>query len=200
MQILERTFVSIALTGFLMKVLLIPGGSEVLLIGCTLAAMFYWLLAFGALNQIPLGALFKKESYANIGAARMLGVICMGLALCVLIIGILFRLLLLQGATEMITVGGTTLLVILSVALAVMILKKKTSDPFYQGVFLRGGLILLIGVVVMFVPARNWVSLYHRDDPTYRDLFIKTLENPTDPMARHAFENYRLNVESASKR
>ncbi|HZY81128.1 MAG TPA: hypothetical protein VFE50_16505 [Cyclobacteriaceae bacterium] len=193
MRTLERTLLIVAFAGFLMRALLIPGGSEVLFIGFTFATLFYWLLSFAALNHIPLGGLFKKVSYANIGAGRILGGIVTGMALSTVVMGIQFRLLLFYGATEMIVIGGMTLFMILLIALIVMIIRKKATDPFYRGVFIRGGLAVLIGIIMVLVPTRSWISLFHRDDPTYRDIFIRSVENPKDREALEELENYRSN-------
>jgi hypothetical protein len=197
MKVFEQILVAIALLGFLMKVMLIRGGSELLFLGCTLGALFYWSLSFATFNHIPLSAIFKKTSYANVSAGRILGSIGLGMALCTIIIGIQYRLLLLGGAAEMITIGAASLTVLLLAALLVMVFKKRASDGFYRGVFIRGGLALLIGIFVFFVPARQWIRLYHRDNPQYRDLFIKAHENPTDQAAQDEFETYRLKYQGS---
>lgn len=128
----------------------------------------------------------------NVTVGRILGSIGMGMALSTIIIGVQFRLLLLFAGAEMITVGATSLAVLLLGALLLVVFKKKASDAFYQGVLIRGGLALVIGVLVFLVPARELIRIYHRDDPQYRDLLIKAHENPTDQAAQDELERYRL--------
>lgn len=150
MKVFEQILVGTALLGFLMKVMLIPGGSELLFLGCTLGALFYWSFSFATFNHIPLRAIFKKTSYANVSAGRILGSIGLGMALCTIIIGIQYRLLLLYGAAEMITVGAASLTVLLLAALLVMVFKKRALDRFYRSVLIRGGLALIIGIFALF--------------------------------------------------
>src|SRR5271169_521226 len=111
MKILERGSIILSVIGFLMKIMRISGGNELLMIGMTLLAFIYFYLGFALLNNVAVKDIFKKSSYPN--SLRVVGAMGVGIFLSIVAIGILFKLLILTGATEMITIGVVGLVVIL---------------------------------------------------------------------------------------
>jgi hypothetical protein len=191
MKILERGSIILSVIGFLLKILRLSGGNELLMIGMTLFVLVYWTLGFALFNNIQLRAIFKKSSYAGISSGRIVGAIGVGGFLSVTTIGLLFKLLILTGAREMITIGVTGLVITLFAAGVVFLLKKKNMDSFYRQIFVKGGIAIILGITLYLTPARSLIRFYYRDDPAYAELFVKAVENPYDEQIQKEFEEAR---------
>ena len=88
----------------------------------------------------------------------------------------------------MITIGATGLLVTVLAASVVFLIKRKTLDPFYRGIFLRGAIAIIFAFVIFAIPSRYLIRIYHRDNPAYGELMIKALENPQDKEIQDEFD------------
>ena len=191
MKILERGSIILSVVGLLMKILIVRGGNELLMIGMTLLMLVYWTFGFAVFNNIQLKAIFKKSSYAGISSGRIVGAIGVGGFLSIIVTGLLLKLLILAGAREMITIGVTGLFITLFAAGVVFILKKKNMDSFYKQIFVKGGLAVILGITLFLTPTSSLIRFYHRDDPLYAELFIKAVENPYDKEIQKKFEEAR---------
>ena len=191
MKILERGSILLAVIGLMMKIWRLNGGNELLMIGLTLLAMIYFYLGFALLNNVPLKAIFKKSSYSDTGSLRITGAIGVGILLSIIAIGLLFKLMILTGAIEMLTIGVVGLAVTLFAAWIIFIIKKKQLDAFYIGTFVRGGIAVILGIILYLTPASSLIRFYHRDDPVYAELFVRAVENPYDEQIQKEFEEAR---------
>jgi glucan phosphoethanolaminetransferase (alkaline phosphatase superfamily) len=191
MKLIERACLTLSLLGILLKLLLIRSGNPVLIISASLLSFVYFYFGFALLNGIGFRAMFKKASYANISTGRILGAIGVGFFLSIILIGLLFKLMIWNGAQEMITIGATGLFMVLLAACVVMVIKRKSLDSFYKGIFVRGGVALLLAVIVFLTPGRSLIRIYHRDNPAFAELMIKALENPQDEELQKQYEEAR---------
>ncbi|MBI1767269.1 MAG: hypothetical protein HYR67_02710 [Bacteroidetes bacterium] len=189
MKLIERAGLIISLLGFLLKLLLIRTGNPILIISASVLAMIYFYFGFALLNDIGFRTMFKKASYADISTGRVLGAIGVGLFLSIVLIGILFKLQIWNGSREMITIGATGLFMTLLAAGIVFLIKRKTIDSFYKGIFVRGVVALLLAVIVFLTPGRSLIRIYHRDNPAFAELMIKALENPQDEELQKQFDD-----------
>ena len=114
----------------------------------TIYSMFYWLFSFALLNNIRFRDIFKKEAYKGVGWKRIVGAICTGYALSLVIIGILFKIMSFPGAGIMLLLGVGYLCIIAIVAIVKYV---QTRSQFYVGVLVRIAIIGGLGLVSFFL-------------------------------------------------
>ena len=105
MKRIEQIAAVLSFIGILMKLFLISDGAIVLGISLTVLATIYYPIGLFYFNSIPIGKIFKKESYAELTFMRGLGTFGGGLIFSILAIGSLFKLLQLPGAGAMLAIG-----------------------------------------------------------------------------------------------
>ncbi|HCW06493.1 MAG TPA: hypothetical protein DGG95_03900 [Cytophagales bacterium] len=188
MKLIERIILLVFFLAILLKAGLFRGTRASLEISTLLLSMLYFYFGFALFNGIGFRAMFKKSSYAGVSVGKISGAIALGLALSSVLIGILFKLMFWPGANEMIMIGGTGLLIILLVASVVMVIKKKSLDSFYKGIFLRGSVALIFALVFFFTSQKSLIRFFHRDNPTFAELMIKAMGNPQDEELQRQLE------------
>ncbi len=191
MKIVERMAITLSIIGFLLKVSIITGANEILMIGLTCLGLVYLILSFALFNKIPVMGIFKRSSYSSTGFGRLYGAIGIGITLWITVTAILFKILNLTGANEMLIIGNTYLALVLFAALLIFFAKNNRMDSYYKNIFTKGIFVLTIGVALYFLPPYTLVKLFHRDNPKYIELWIKTCENPKDLQAWKEFEDYK---------
>jgi hypothetical protein len=180
MKLLEKITFAFSLIGIVLKLLLIRSGNPTLIISASLLSSIYFYFGFALVNGVGFRAMFKKASYAAISGIRIVAGIGLGVFLSIVVIGSLFKLQIWMGSIEMITIGSTGLLVTVLAASVVFLIKRKTLDAFYRGIFLRGAVAFIFAFIIFAIPARSLIRIYHRNNPAYAELMIKALENPQD--------------------
>ena len=149
----------LCLTGFILNLTGIPGGNILTILSFTFLSMFYFYLGYVVLNNIPLRAMFKKQSYAGISGLRIAGSVVAGFILSLALIGIEFKLMMWPGGSVMLfsCITGFVLLGLIS-----LIKYLKDYNVFYRNLLIRvvviGAFILLFVVnpkVVMDIKYRN---------------------------------------------
>ena len=188
MKLLEKITAFLSLIGLLLKFLLIQSGNAVFIISASLLASIYFYFGFALINNVGFRAMFKKSSYANISSIRIIAGIGVGGLLSIVVIGLLFKLQIWMGSIEMIKIGTTGLLVTVVIAGIVFLLKRKSLDPFYKGIFTRGAIALIFALLVFTIPSRTLIRVYHRNNPAFGELMIKALENPEDEELQKQFD------------
>lgn len=193
MKLLERICILLFVVGFAMKTMLLRGGNELVMIGLTLLSMVYFYLGFALFNGIGLKSIFKQSSYTGTGTGRILGAIAVGGFLSITTIGLLFKLLILTGAREMLAIGVTGLAIALFAAGFLFIFQRKSMNSFYKKIFVKGGIAIILGVTLYLTPSSALIRFYYRDDPAYAELYVKALENPSDEQIQKEFEDAQEN-------
>ena len=188
MKLFEKITFALSLIGILLKLLLIRTGNPVLIISASLLSCIYFYFGFALINGVGFRAMFKKASYAPISGIRIVAGIGVGLFLSIVVIGSLFKLQIWMGSIEMITIGSTGLFVIFLAAGVVFLVKRKSLDAFYRGIFLRGAIAIIFAFIIFAIPSRSLIRIYHRDNPAYGELMIKALENPQDKEIQDEFD------------
>lgn len=155
MKKLELILAILIVVSALAKFFLIQISDYGILFGCTLLAMIYFYLGFALFNNIGFRKIFKKDSYVNINAGRIIGAIGSGVALSIVIIGIQFKLLTLAGSIEMLLIGTTSLAVIMLIAGGIYLFKYKGKSDFYRGIFIRAIPVFVIGLVLCYMPVAS---------------------------------------------
>jgi glucan phosphoethanolaminetransferase (alkaline phosphatase superfamily) len=188
MKLIERIALFEVLAAFLLRVMLFKAVIPFMIIGLSLLSMIYFYFGFALFNGIGFRGVFKKASFANVSTSRIIGAVGFGLALSIISIGILFKLLIWNGANEMLIIGASVLFCILVIAGVTFLMKKKPVDVFYKGIFMRGIAALILACVLFFVPGRALIQLYYRNDPEVGELMIRAQENPNDEESQKALD------------
>jgi hypothetical protein len=192
MKIIERLALSFSLIGLLMKVMIRTGANEMLMIGLTLLALLYLTFGFALFNNISFRSILQRSSYEHVSLGRILGAVGLGICLWINVTAILFKLLNLTGANEMLIIGIEVLTPVLVVALIIFMTKKNRHIDFYfKNVFIKGIAVLTIVVALFLLPRFTLVKLFHRDDAKYIELWIRSANNPDDQRAWQEFEEYK---------
>lgn len=177
MKRIELVFSAIAFAGIMLKLVLIPGGAALTVIGLSGLCLLYFCLSFAIFNRISLRQALKKQAYSGISPNRLLGSIATGFALSLLLTGILFKLQFWPGANTNIAIGLFSILCILIVGIARF---SASAADYYKMISRRILILSLVGIGLWIVPSRVLFGFFHRDHPAYVDAVIKSWENPGD--------------------
>src|SRR5687767_3058439 len=145
-----------------MKFTVYTGGDELIMLSLTLLAVFYFALGFLLFNNVRLLRVFKSESYKDITALKVTGAIGLGIALSQICIGIVFKVLDLPGADEMLLIGIPFVSIIFVVALVKYIQTKNTR--YYAPLVIRIFIFGSIGVLMLRTSNLTIVKLQYRDE------------------------------------
>lgn len=176
MKKLEKISIAVIVAGVVGSLLQIDYSNAVFMIGCTLLAMIYFGLGFALFNDVSLRSIGKAGSFKSVG--RLVGSIAAGVALSIVVIGVQFKFLILQGAGEMLVIGTTLLAIIAIVALAMFIIRYKGESSFYKGVFIRIIPALVIGFLSWQVSADCLIDIRYRDNPKLAGLIKQSHKDP----------------------
>lgn len=167
----------VAFAGVLLKLIIIPGGALFTVLGLSGLSILYFYLSFAIFNRIPLRQVFKKQSYSGISAKHLLGSTGTGLALSLLLMGILFKLQFWPGANTNIAIGLFWSLCILVVSLVKL---SGSHAVYYRMICRRVSVLSLVGIALWLTPSRILFGFFHRDHPAYVQAMIRSWENPGD--------------------
>ncbi|MBT3302135.1 MAG: hypothetical protein HOD63_06170 [Bacteroidetes bacterium] len=185
----ELGFVLLILLGALLKVLHIPGGGILHVLGFQALAIFYLFALLPLCSELPIKAAYQKVLKEDENYWRAFGTFATAWVFSILLLGILFKIQLWKGATIMLKLGLLTLLVSLIIA-AVKLLKAK--DDFYLNLMRR---ILPIGIVafVLFnIPNVSLMKYHHKNAPLeYIQAYEDYLTYPDSVELQHIYEMER---------
>ncbi len=147
---LEKIFTVMLLIGVVLRFLQLDGADILTLLGGALLGILYWPLGFARLNGIRARDLFSGAAYRQrTGGALVLGAV-LGLALAVTLFGAVFVLMRWAGGDVMRLVGGSTLLIILGIVVAVR--GPLTLPNGGRGWLIRGTAVLLLALLAGYLP------------------------------------------------
>jgi hypothetical protein len=177
----------------------VVGADEILMIVLTLLSLLYFGFGFLLFSNVGLRAMFKG-GFAGVSAATFLMAAATGLALSIVTIGILFKLLLMPGANEMLTIG-CTFAGVLFVTNVVLYISSRTRASMIC--VTRLGPFLLIGIVLLLTSGLALVKVRYRSYPLYIDAYTKYSSDPRNDAAIEAldveYKRIRLNEEEFKK-
>lgn len=147
MRYLEGLLVVLTLVGVIMQASGSEFGADLISIGLLLLSAIYLLFSFALLNGIDGGRIFKRETYKEVGTARLVLAALLGtMMMPVLTTGVLFGLAAWEGAWEMLAVAMFTAPIALVVGAVHMMAKEdRCYDAFARVVFwaLFAGILFL---------------------------------------------------------
>jgi len=164
MKKFEIIIAVVSVIALVLSFLLVPHTESFGLLILLIYSMFYWLFSFALLNNIPFRDILKKIAYKGIGWKRIVGAICTGYALSVMIIGIFFKFLFFPGAM-IISIWG--IVCFLVIAIISVIKYEKNHSPFYAGILKRIAIIGGIGIISLLLSSDMLIDIKYRNYPEY---------------------------------
>lgn len=175
MKTTERILVSLFFIGVILLFTTIPGRAITLFLPGFLVSIIYFNFGFILFNEIPLKGLFKKENYENISGGQMVIAVVTGIGLSFAIIGVLFKLQHLPGASMMLFVG--VFLSMVSTLLSI-VNKGKLQQGFIKRVLQRIVLFGGMSLVLLMIPAKTWIEWEYQDHPELKAVLIQLQDDP----------------------
>lgn len=187
MRLAEKILAIAFVLGIILKFSLVGIGDEIALFSMLILACIYYPLGFLFFNQIRLRNVFKKKAYENITTGNIVVGVLVGIALSIICIGILFKLLILPGAGEMLMIG-----VVSTVFLSVVVATIKSLNTKF--ILIRMLSLALLGGGLFFTSELSMVKLQYRNHPAYIDAYVKYKEDPRNEILRNKldFEDHRV--------
>ena len=138
----------IAILGIFLKILHLPGSGILITLAFTTLSMFYYVFSFALFNGIRLRDIFKKASYKDTNAKRIIGAIGLGWAISSIVMGGLFKLQFWAGANMQLLAGLVTIGLILLIA---TIFYLRSKSEYYKRVFKRIAIYSGLGLVLFCI-------------------------------------------------
>ena len=151
MKKIEINLLLFTLLGVLLTAFDISSGTIIIALSITIIASIYYPLGFFFFNTIKFNGIFKKKSYRGISFLKGFGTFSSGLLFSIISIGVMFKLLYLPGASEMLIIGliSTGLLL---VALLIKYASNKQND-LVKNLIIRAVFWATIGGALMATPS-----------------------------------------------
>lgn len=163
-------------------------------ISLTVLAAIYYPLGFFYFNSISIGGVFKIQSYKGISLTRGIGTFGAGLTFSILAIGVLFRLLMLPGAGEMIIIGLTT--GILLVIVASVKFWRNNKSELLKGILTRSVIWIALAGILILTPKATLVKIFYRNHPEYVEAYEQAVMNPDDEELQYNLEKAREKLDN----
>ena len=178
----EQIFVAMVLIGLIMKLVLIPNVTIVVIVALTILAIIYYPFGLFLFNSIRLKKIFKRTSYQGISVLKGIGSFGAGLILSILATGALFKLLYLPGSNVMLGVGLSGSLILL---ITTAIKYISTKSKFYKNLIVRTLGWTLFSVILFFTSGITLVKVFHRNDPQFIEDFQRNRETSSIKESQH---------------
>ena len=189
----EPLLVAISLCALAMNLFLIPSGEMLTVLSLGVLSMFYFYTGFAYFNEIKLNRVHKIDSYREVGRERLIGGIGTGIALSIVVIGILFKFQSWPLADIFLSIGLIALALVTTIAL-VKYLKKPSS--YYTRIFRRVAIFGGLGIALAFVSSSDFLRFKYRNYPSYAEARVKAGE---DPGNKELWENVKAEREKIEK-
>ena len=188
----EIVIVVLCITAVILNFMLVPGGVLFTVLTFMLLSILYFNLGFALFNGIRLRNIFKKESYVGIKASRMIGCIGTGMALSLLIVGLLFKLLSWPGSFVNLMAG----LFFVAVVLIISIIKLVTSkSSFYKWIIIRCVVLFTIGFICINLRPYAIMDFKYRNHPAFLAAFKAREADPGNPELEEKLEAERMRID-----
>lgn len=161
--------------GIILIVATIPGGSTFTILGLGLLSMLYFYFGFAFFNGIRARDMFKKSSYKDIKAIRVVGAIAAGMLLSTVVIGIMFKIMMWAGASAMLLIGFLPVLII---GIISVIKYSSNKDSYYKRILLRAVIFGGFALFLFLLPKNTILQIRYRCCPDYVNAVIAASNDP----------------------
>lgn len=193
MKTTEKILGILFLIGIILNLALIPGGSTLTILAGGGLAMIYPLIGFFVINDLRINQLLKG-GFKNIKPLHIVGAIFTGMAMSMLLIGLIFKLMMWPGASFMVIVGVFSSLSIVVIAGVKYILSKSV---YYRRVLIR--LVpLSVVVLLLFTFSSTIREIKYRDAPEYLKAIEAAEADPSNEALQQKVVEERMKMESVA--
>jgi hypothetical protein len=184
MRITEITLLALTVISGIWLYALLPGGEHMVMIVMSLLSLLYFGFGFLIFSQVGLRSSFKG-GLQGISAATILASIVTGIAASIVIIGMLFKIMILPGADEMLIIGSfaTTFLFVVSVFRFTR--SKNAITRFTLG---RITIFCVVGTILWSIPSLTLVEVRYRNHPRYVEAYSNFVADRKNPERWKALE------------
>jgi hypothetical protein len=187
----EIILLIVSVIAILMNILHFPFGGLLSVLCLSILAMIYFYFGIALFNDIKFRYALKKDSYKFTSSRKIWGAIATGVALCMTIIGIMFKIQSWPGA-ELNLWPGLIALFIISIIAAVKFAKDRTW--YYKRIFLRIAIFGTVGIGVAIIPPITWLEMRYKDYPDYVEALKKSMEDPQNEELLKMVEAQRVKM------
>jgi len=166
MKKLEIIVGIIVIIGISLKIFNIPGGTSLMVWALLPLSIFYFVFSFAFFNGIKLRNIFKKASYKDTNAKKIIGAIGFGWGISLIIIGGNCKLQLWPGAVILFLTGLLFTGIILLIA-TFFYFRSKTE--YYKKIFKRFLIYGGLGLILNLIPAKTILNLHYGNNPYYTE-------------------------------
>lgn len=152
-----------------------PYAPELIILSCLFLATLYFFFSYLLLNNIRLRNIFKSESYTNTSVTRIIGAMGAGIALSIIVNGILFKFFNWPFGDQNLIIG---LVVLLCVAVVPIIKFITTNALFYRTLLIRFFIVGGIGLVFLLVSSEEFIEMKFKEYPEYVEAEKALLKDP----------------------
>lgn len=176
MRILEVALLAILVLSLIFFFALMPGGASLVMIVLTAIGFFYFGAGFVLFSNTKFRTAFKG-GLKNVPVLTIVIAVVTGQALSTLAIGILFKLLLMPGANEMLTIGAVESMILIVVNIFSYVKSRSATSMLCIS---RLTLFLLPAIFLLTTSPLTLVKWQYRNHPGYVDAFSKFLDEPNN--------------------
>ncbi len=148
MKRIEIGLVVFAILSISLRIGQVVGSSFLTMVSFLIMSCFYYGFSFALFNGIKFREILRRQSYQNVTAIHIITSIIAGMGIATLLIGILYRILNFNGASELIVSGIITL----SIAIVITIWRFiKERHVVYKRIWQRTALVLGLGLLSLLI-------------------------------------------------
>ena len=182
---------------FVFKYLHLTGADILLLTSTGVASIYYYGFTTFDLLNISTRKIFSRSSYQGYSPVLILGCVITGWDYSVLILGILFKILLIPGNTQLL-VPGLVFLTLMTITAFFTV--RKTIPAVFDRFMKRTLIISGFALIAHVIPAEKLIDLYWSEYPDYSELRKELYHNPQDTaLQRQAEVEFRNISESTGQ-
>lgn len=193
MRIVEIVAGILSLVGLGMLLLSVAGGGIVMAVGLVLLTVLYLPMGVVFFNSSQAEASLNTHTRTKAPAKRLVGIVAIGFALGLTLVGAGMKLLLFEGG-EIVLLSGIVLTAFMLVNALFYFFRSKLTS--YSRILKRIVIVGLLGAVVYVTPQARVVDLHHADNPEYAALLKKHFEDPTDQDVEQQLKLMKRNLKN----
>ena len=183
---IEKIFAGIVLISLILKFLIWPFGSEILILIMPIISLFYITGFIFIFNE-------KETSKQKI----LLSIIA-GLFWSIIPIGILFKILFWPYGQEMLKISSISAVIIFFIIYYLKSYHKEEYSKHYSSMFKRALILAVISVCFYILPNRTIINIEYRDDKELARLKLLHYSNPNNKQYKQQHDNYEKLRDSIS--
>ena len=194
MKRIEKIIVKISIVSILLNFFLFPGGITLTFFSFLFLAIIYFAFSLSLFIDIKSTNMFLKSNYKDISWNMIIGVICFGISLSFLNIGILFKLVADIDATFFLIVG----LFGLAITTVIGVIKYLNSNSkVFIPIFERIAVFGIIGLLLLLTPKSTYIDAKYRNHKDYANAVKNLILDPTNEDLQKIVDNEKTKMEQS---